>query len=122
MLCTVIIQLMLDMTTHAFSTASANQPSPAIPARVVLRTYAALYPIAQSALIKLAKMRGHLYEEITDQCLTTSHLHDTLTSIACNAKVFGLEVTNGELFSGPTDNPSDKWLPAVQLSKSPFEP
>ena len=39
-----------------------------------------------------------------------------------NAKVFGLEVTNGELFSGPMDNPSDKWLPAVQLSKSPFEP
>ena len=40
----------------------------------------------------------------------------------CNAKVFGLKVTNGELFFGPTDNPSDKWLPAVQLSKSPFEP
>ena len=53
---TVIIQLMLDMTTHAFSTALANQLSPAIPARVALRTYAALYPIARSALIKLVKM------------------------------------------------------------------
>ena len=36
--------------------------------------------------------------------------------------MFGLKVTNGELFSGPMDNPSDKWLPAVQLSKSPFKP
>ena len=54
--------------------------------------------------------------------LTTSHLHDTLTSITCNAKVFRLEVTNSEPFSGPMDNPSDKWLLAVQLSKSLFEP
>ena len=58
------------MMTHAFSMASANQLSLVIPARVALHTYATLYPVAQSALIKLAKMRGHLYEEITDQCLT----------------------------------------------------
>ena len=71
---TIIIQLMLDMTTHAFSTASANQPRPAIPARVALHTYATLYPIARSALIKLAKMRGHLYKEITDTAWNEAYI------------------------------------------------
>ena len=67
-------------------------------------------------------MQGHLYEEAMDQFLMASHLHDSLTSIMHNAKVFRLKVTNSEPFSGPTDNLSDKWLLAVQLSKSLFKP
>jgi hypothetical protein len=58
-------------------------------------------------------MRRLWSEGTTEQQLMTTRLREFLMTITKDARVAGLEVTNGELFSGPTDDLRDKWLPYI---------
>jgi hypothetical protein len=115
----IVLRLLLEMVTLASHRAGPSDV--ATNAKVALRIYASLYTSACDALLNITRMPGPFCLETIQQQTATKELQRYLSKLIGEAEVNGIRLSYGESFSGVTDSPRAKWLPAIQTGESVYK-
>ena len=115
----VVLRIILEMIVYVANDAFDHEPDPASGPRAALRLYTALYPVIRKALVHLARLPGPWCRQEQDRCLATSQLKESLELILRRANLGEVHITNGDPFSGLSQTPRDRWLPAIKHDEDP---